>query len=53
MRGATVVTLPRFELEAFLRVLQDWPIALAHVVPPIAVALAKHPLVDSYDLSRV
>jgi len=48
MRGATVVTLPRFELEPFLRVLQEWPIALAHIVPPVAVALAKHPAVDNY-----
>jgi acyl-CoA synthetase (AMP-forming)/AMP-acid ligase II len=53
LRGAAVVMLPRFELEAFLRVLQEWPIALAHIVPPIAVALAKHPLVDSYNLSNV
>jgi len=53
MRGATVVTLPRFELESFLRVLQDWPIALAHIVPPIAVALAKHPCVDRYNLGHV
>jgi acyl-CoA synthetase (AMP-forming)/AMP-acid ligase II len=48
MRGATVVTMPRFELEPFLKVLQEWPIALAHIVPPVAVALAKHPLVDQY-----
>jgi acyl-CoA synthetase (AMP-forming)/AMP-acid ligase II len=53
MRGATIVTLPRFELEPFLKVLQDWPIALAHIVPPIAVALAKHPVVDQYDLRHV
>ncbi len=53
LRGATCVTLPRFEFEPFLRVLQDWPIGLAHIVPPIAVALAKHPLVDHYDLSGV
>jgi acyl-CoA synthetase (AMP-forming)/AMP-acid ligase II len=53
MRGATIVTLPRFELEPFLKVLQDWPIALAHVVPPIAVALAKHPVVDNYKLQNV
>ena len=53
LRRATSVTLPRFELEAFLRVLQDWPIALAHIVPPIAVALAKHPIVDNYDLSNL
>ena len=53
LRRATSVTLPRFDLEAFLRVLQDWPIALAHIVPPIAVALAKHPIVDRYDLSNL
>ena len=53
MRGATVVTLPRFELEAFLRVLEEWSIPVAHVVPPIAIALAKHPAVDRYDLSQL
>jgi acyl-CoA synthetase (AMP-forming)/AMP-acid ligase II len=53
MRGATIVTLPRFELESFLTVLQDWRIALAHIVPPIAVALAKHPVVERYDLRHV
>ena len=53
LRRATSVTLPRFDLETFLRVLQDWPISLAHIVPPIAVALAKHPIVDRYDLSKL
>jgi acyl-CoA synthetase (AMP-forming)/AMP-acid ligase II len=53
MRGATIVTLPRFELEPFLKVLQDWRVELAHVVPPIAVALAKHPVVDNYDLRHL
>jgi acyl-CoA synthetase (AMP-forming)/AMP-acid ligase II len=53
MRGLTAVTLPRFELDAFLRVLQDWRIELAHVAPPIIVALAKHPAVNNYDLSRL
>ena len=53
MRGATVVTLPRFELEPFLKVLQDWPIAVAHIVPPIVVALAKHPSLDHYRLHHL
>jgi acyl-CoA synthetase (AMP-forming)/AMP-acid ligase II len=48
MRGATIVIMPRFDLEPFLKVLQEWPIALAHIVPPMAVALAKHPAVDNY-----
>ena len=53
MRGATIVTLQKFEFEPFLRVLQDWPITMAHIVPPMAVALAKHPLVDRYRFPRL
>jgi acyl-CoA synthetase (AMP-forming)/AMP-acid ligase II len=49
--GATVVTLPRFELEAFLRTMQDQRINRAYLAPPIVVALAKQPMVDQFDLS--
>lgn len=52
-KGATVVSMARFELEPFLRVLQDYRVERAYVAPPIVVALAKHPLVDKYDLSSV
>jgi acyl-CoA synthetase (AMP-forming)/AMP-acid ligase II len=51
--GATVVTLPRFELEQFLRVHQDHRITRSFVAPPIVLALAKHPLVDEFDLGRL
>lgn len=51
--GATIVTLPRFDLELFLKALQDWRVDLAHIVPPVAVALAKHPAVDQYDLRHL
>jgi acyl-CoA synthetase (AMP-forming)/AMP-acid ligase II len=51
MRGALIVTLPRFELDPFLKVLQDWRIELAHIVPPIALLLARHPAVDAYRLN--
>jgi acyl-CoA synthetase (AMP-forming)/AMP-acid ligase II len=49
--GGTAVTLPRFDLEEFLRVLQNYSVTRAYVVPPIILALAKHPLVDEFDLS--
>jgi acyl-CoA synthetase (AMP-forming)/AMP-acid ligase II len=52
-RGATVVTLPRFDLGEFLRVIQDYRITRAWVVPPIVLAMAKHPLVDQYDVSSL
>jgi acyl-CoA synthetase (AMP-forming)/AMP-acid ligase II len=51
--GATVVTLPRFDLEQFLRVHQDYRITRSFVAPPIVLALARHPLVDSFDLSAL
>jgi acyl-CoA synthetase (AMP-forming)/AMP-acid ligase II len=51
--GATVVTLPRFDLEQFLQALQEYGITRAYLVPPIILALAKHPLVDRYDLSKL
>ncbi len=52
-RGGTVVTMPRFDLPEFLRILQDHRITLAYLVPPIVLALAKHPLVDEFDLSSL
>ena len=52
-KGATVVTLPRFELEQFLQVLQDYRITRAPLVPSIVHALAFHPSVDNYDLSHL
>jgi len=51
--GATVVTLPRFELDSFLKTLQDYRITTAFLVPPIILALARYPGVDAYDLSAL
>jgi acyl-CoA synthetase (AMP-forming)/AMP-acid ligase II len=51
--GATVVTMPRFDLETFLRLIEEHRVTRAFVVPPIALALAKHPLVDRFDLSSL
>ncbi|MER5867599.1 AMP-binding protein [Kitasatospora sp. NPDC002040] len=51
--GSTVVVLPRFDLEQFLRTIQDQRIEGVFVAPPIVLALAKHPLVDSFDLSSI
>jgi acyl-CoA synthetase (AMP-forming)/AMP-acid ligase II len=53
MSGATLVTLPRFDVAGFLAALQDHRITQTVVVPPIIQALAKHPAVDNYDLSSL
>ena len=51
--GATIVTLPRFDLEQFLSVHQEYGVTRSFVAPPIVVAMAKHPLVDNYDMSKL
>ncbi|MFD8209774.1 AMP-binding protein [Streptomyces sp. NPDC059695] len=51
--GATVVVLPRFELDTFLGAIQKHRINGLYVAPPIVLALAKHPLVADYDLSSL
>ncbi|MEP7104673.1 MAG: AMP-binding protein, partial [Chloroflexota bacterium] len=51
--GATIVSMPRFELEPFLQAIQEHGITRLFLAPPIVVALAKHPLVEKYDLSTV
>jgi acyl-CoA synthetase (AMP-forming)/AMP-acid ligase II len=51
--GARIVTLPRFELEAFLRMIEEHRVTMVFAVPPVARALARHPLVDRFDLSSL
>jgi acyl-CoA synthetase (AMP-forming)/AMP-acid ligase II len=45
--------MPRFELEAFLQVVQDHRVTASIIAPPIALALARHPIVDRFDLSAL
>jgi acyl-CoA synthetase (AMP-forming)/AMP-acid ligase II len=51
--GATVVLMPRFDLESFLKAVQDYNVSLAHLVPPIVLALSKHPVVDNYRMPNL
>jgi acyl-CoA synthetase (AMP-forming)/AMP-acid ligase II len=52
-KRSTVVTMPRFDLQEFLRVISEYRVGRVYIAPPVAVALAKHPIVDQYDLSCV
>lgn len=51
--GGALVTMPRFDLPLFLQISQDHKAKRMWAVPPVALALAKHPLVDNYDLSSL
>ena len=51
--GGGLVTMPRFDLEQFLTLCARHRTPRLWIVPPVALALAKHPLVDQFDLSFV
>jgi len=51
--GATVVTMPRFDLDGFCRLVQEHRVTRAEVVPPIVLALARHAAVTRYDISSL
>lgn len=50
---ARLVTMRRFELATFLEAVQRHRIDHLYLAPPVALALARSPLVDDYDLSSV
>ncbi|HIW95993.1 MAG TPA: AMP-binding protein, partial [Candidatus Corynebacterium gallistercoris] len=50
---AVLVAVPRFDLQSFLEHHQKYSVTFTMIAPPIAVALAKHPMVDNYDLSSM
>lgn len=50
---AQLVIMPSFDLEEFLGNLAKYECTYAFIAPPVAVALAKHPLVERFDLSHL
>lgn len=50
---ARLVIMPSFDLGEFLDNIATHRCTFVYIAPPVAVALAKHPLVDSYDLSSL
>lgn len=52
-QGATIVTLPRYDLDQFLQVLEQYKVSIAPLVPPLVLALARVPQVDLHNLSAL
>jgi acyl-CoA synthetase (AMP-forming)/AMP-acid ligase II len=50
---ARLVVMPSFDLVEFLGNIDNHKCTIAFIAPPIAVALAKHPMIDDYDLSSL
>ena len=52
-RGVEVVVMPAFNMEVFLKSIQDHKITFIYVAPPVIVRLARDEIVDKYDVSSV
>lgn len=51
--GTTGIVFSQFKEKAFLETIEKYKIEVLSLVPPLMVFLAKHPLVDKYDLSSL
>jgi len=52
-QGVATYIMQRFDLKGFCRIVQDDRITVAYIVPPVALALAKSPIVDKYNLKSL
>ena len=52
-QGATIVTVPRYDLNQFLQTLEQYKVTIAPLVPPLVLTLSRAPQVDDYDLSAL
>lgn len=51
--GLTMITLPRFIPDHFLKAIQTYKVTMVPLVPPLAIFLAKHDVVTQFDLTCV
>ncbi|RII05543.1 AMP-dependent synthetase/ligase [Alternaria sp. MG1] len=51
--GSTAYVMQGFDLQKFCETVQKEKITIAWIVPPVALALAKAPIVDQYDLKSL
>ncbi|KAL0270405.1 UNVERIFIED_CONTAM: hypothetical protein PYX00_007826 [Menopon gallinae] len=52
-QNTRVIVMSKFDEKLFLSSIEKYRISLLCIVPPLVVFLAKHPLVDKYDLSSL
>ncbi|KAG7401339.1 hypothetical protein PHYBOEH_001755 [Phytophthora boehmeriae] len=52
-KGVTTVILPGFDPETFLSTVVKYKMTKLNLAPPLVTFLAKHPVVDKYDISHV
>ncbi|XP_047327333.1 4-coumarate:CoA ligase 1-like [Impatiens glandulifera] len=51
--GAAILIMEKFEIVHLMELVQRYKVTVAPIVPTIALAIAKSPVVDNYDLSSI
>ncbi|KAK2751902.1 hypothetical protein FQN55_008644 [Onygenales sp. PD_40] len=51
--GIQLVVMSKFDIEQWCAHVQNFKITFSYIVPPVVVLLAKHPVVDKYNLSSL
>lgn len=51
--GATLITLPRFDLRTYLGVVEQFGVTRGHLAPPVILTLTELPDLEEYDLSSM
>jgi acyl-CoA synthetase (AMP-forming)/AMP-acid ligase II len=52
-KGSTIVTMPRFDLDELLEIIERHQVTWLHIVPPVVLALATAPQIDERDTSSL
>ncbi len=52
-KGATIVTMPRFDLDGLLEIIERHRVTWLHIAPPVVLALATAPQVEGRDTSSL
>jgi acyl-CoA synthetase (AMP-forming)/AMP-acid ligase II len=52
-KGSTIVTMPRFDLDQLLEIVERHGVTWLHIAPPIVLAFATAPGIDERDTSRL
>ncbi len=52
-KGSTIVTMPRFDLDELLEIVERHGVTWLHIAPPIVLAFATVPGVEERDTSRL
>ncbi|ORY38884.1 acetyl-CoA synthetase-like protein [Rhizoclosmatium globosum] len=52
-QSCAVVVFPKFDLTNWVNSLVKYNVSGAHIAPPIALAMAKHPMLDDYKFPKL